>query len=33
MKELTKEELNQIILDIDQMYECYNEDLDEFMCY
>lgn len=30
MKELTKEELNQIILDIDQMYECYNEDLDEF---
>lgn len=30
MKELTKEELNQILLDIDQMYECYNEDLDEF---
>lgn len=31
MKELTKQELNKLLETIDEMYEHYNADLDEFI--
>lgn len=30
MKELTKEEINEMLETMDKMYELYNEELDEF---